>query len=144
MKKTSRRIKQNLLLLVCASVVAACGGGENQEGALDPFSVTPDSSTLTWPQDPTLPDGTPPTCGASFATRAFVNGGAAPYTIQNTAPGTLLVTDTAGNPIGRINDAAAGFDVYSLGGCFDSLIINIVDALGRQVVLQVTSEPAGQ
>jgi streptogramin lyase len=141
MKKISSRIKQNLLLLVCASVVAACGGGENQEGALDAFDVTPDASTLTWPQD--QDDTTPPVCGASFMTREFVNGGAAPYTIQNTAPGTLSVTDAAGNPIGRINDAAGSFDVYSLGGCFDSLIINVVDALGRQIDLELTSEPEG-
>jgi hypothetical protein len=140
--KISSRMNNKLLMLICASAFfVACGGGENEEGALDALRVTPTEINLTWAQDPAAPAGTPPSCGASFAGRPFVNGGAAPYTIQNTAPLSLAIRDAAGNPISRI-DAGGSFDVHTLGGCFESLSINIVDALGRQVVVDVTSQPS--
>jgi hypothetical protein len=121
-----------------------CGGGENEEGARDAFSVTPASVTLNWPQD--TDPLTPPDCPAGYAGRPFVNGGAAPYTIQNTNPTALLVVRPGANPnvdpaLGRL-DAGGAFDVYTFAGCFENLSINIVDALGRQVVLSVSSQPA--
>jgi hypothetical protein len=126
-----------------AAALVACGGGENDEGALSAFSVTPNAITLNWPQD--TDPATPPSCGAAFAGRPFVNGGAAPYTIQNTSPNALIAVRAGADPstsaaIARL-DAGGAFDVYSLGGCFDNLTINIVDALGRQVVVTVSSQP---
>jgi hypothetical protein len=136
--------KRALYAWMLAATLVACGGGENDEGALSAFSVTPNEMTLNWAQDAD-PD-TPPACGSGFVGRPFVNGGAAPYTIQNTNPGAMVAVRTGADPnttapISRL-DAGGAFDVYAFAGCFETLSINIVDALGRQVVVSVSNQPA--
>jgi hypothetical protein len=142
-KQTKRTGKRALCLGVLAAMLVACGGGENDEGALSPFSVTPNDMTLTDTTQDTDPT-TPPVCDGGFVGRAFINGGAAPYTIQNTGDGSMIVVRPGADPnagvsISRV-DAGGAIDVWAYPGCFTTLSINIVDALGRQVVLSVTSE----
>jgi hypothetical protein len=138
--------KRALCASMLAATLVACGGGENDEGALSAFSVTPNDMTLTDPDQDTDP-ATPPTCMGGYVGRAFVNGGAAPYTLQNAGPASMIPVRPGADPnveapISRL-DAGGAFDVYAFPGCFETLSINIVDALGRQVVLSVSSQPAG-
>jgi hypothetical protein len=127
-------------LALLSIAVLGCGGGEDQEGALAGFGVSPAALTVEWSQDDD--DTTPPVCGATNAGRVFINGGAGPYTLQNSHPGLVALTNSQGNTISQVDTQGGSFDVVVLGGCVDPATITVVDALGRRVTATVQNIPA--
>lgn len=149
--KKPRATIPGLLISLLALALSACGGGENEEGALSPLGISPDTIELSWAQDPAAPEGTPPFCGnvdqqgnvvPSFATRVFINGGAGPYRLQNSQPEVVFLRDQNGKSIGSVDAAGGSFDVYVGVGCVDPATVNVTDSLGREVSLTVTSAPS--
>lgn len=106
--------------------VAGCGGGADESrGGLTAFNVTPTSMTITGP------DAT--TCGSGYAGRVYVYGGAGPYTVNNTLPGVIVVSKTT------VSGPGDYFDVSVLGGCLTTIPIVVVDQLGRQATVTITT-----
>jgi len=132
-------VRRTACLLASAALLASCGGGDDEAGGPTALSITP--STLTLNVGPSLAD--PEACGEPgevyFGSEVFIYGGAGPYQIDNTQPGTLLITDRNQNPISRVGSPGGSFLVWAAGGgCLSPGQIVVVDATNRIVTLSVT------
>jgi hypothetical protein len=114
-------------LVAAAAFVSSCGGGNDTDaGSLTAFNVVPASVSLKGPNENT--------CGSGFASRVFVYGGAGPYRIDNTLPGSLAVSKAT---LDRPGDS---FDVAVLTtGCMTNIPIVVIDQVGRQTTFSVTT-----
>ncbi|CAN7477686.1 hypothetical protein [Rhizobacter sp. LjRoot28] len=120
------------LALTCAVILAACGGGSDDEsGSLSDFSVAPDSSTLTAATG--TPEGVCPPTNSSV--EIFVFGGTAPYQVANSYPQYLEVSKTV---VGK----GESFTVRYLGGCLKPGVITVVDKFQRTATVEIGYEPA--
>jgi hypothetical protein len=118
--------------MVAATVLAACGGGGDDEaGSPTAFSIVPSTVTFTAP-----PAGTSVgVCPGGGTATIFVYGGAAPYRIDNTVPDFIALST------GTVNDRGGSFTITTLGGCVSPGNIVVVDKLGNNVTLTVTTTP---
>jgi hypothetical protein len=126
-------------LLASAALLSSCGGGDDEAGAPGAFSITP--STVTLNVGPSLAD--PEACGEPgavyFASEVFVYGGAAPYRLDNTQPGTVILTDRNQNPITEVGSPGGSFLVWAAGGsCLATGQVVVVDVTNKLVTLSVT------
>jgi len=113
-------------LISTGLLLASCGGGSDADaGSLVPFNIVPTSITLTGPDANT--------CGGGYGGRVFVYGGAGPYRVDNTGAGFLAVSRTT---LDRPGDF---FEVTLGGGCMTNIQVVVIDQLGRQSTLSVTS-----
>jgi len=122
-----------------AALLIACGGGgDDKAGSPTAFSIVPDEIGLSVPDgNPDgLPQGTCYSTSGGAGGRVYVYGGAAPYRIDNTSPDYVTVDRTT------VAHRGDFFLVDFTGGCTDSAIIVIVDALDNQVQLKLTNEGA--
>jgi hypothetical protein len=112
--------------LLAAAVVASCGGGvdDNEAGAPQAFNVSPAIITVKNAKG---------TCAAGFLAEVFVYGGAAPYYLNNTVPGGLVLNKT------KVEEAGGSFTITLNGVCMDPGLINVVDKLNKQVTVSVSS-----
>lgn len=116
-------------VLALPLLVASCGGGGSDAGALTPFNVVPSEITLTGPDANT--------CGGGNAGRVFVFGGSSPYTVNNTGEGFVTVSKT------KVDRPGDFFDVTTAGICMDNIQIVVVDKLGRQATFSVSAVKGG-
>ena len=108
-------------------LVAACGGGNDDEAGeqFTEFGITPDDITLTGP---------PGSCGAGGNFIILVSGGSAPYRVVNLAPDVLTIDRT------EVAHRSETFTVNFVGGCADSVSVQVIDATGKEVTLTATNE----
>lgn len=124
-----------------AGLLAACGGGGDDEaGAPVALNIQPTTITLT---ALAAASGGPPagTCGTQTDVSAglvYIFGGAAPYKLKNTAPDRVMLDKE------EVGDRNGSFSVTYLqnGGCFDPVLIVVVDKLNNQVTLTLSNKPA--
>jgi hypothetical protein len=114
------------LALISVTVLASCGGGsdDNEAGAPQAFNVSPATISVKNAKG---------TCASGFLGEVFVYGGAAPYYINNTFPGGIILNKT------RVEEAGGSFTVTLNGVCMDPGLINVVDKLNKQVTVSVSS-----
>lgn len=125
MKRISSRAA--LSLLACAALLGACGGGGDEAGSLTEFSALPSSVTFSGAQ-----------CAQNAQFRIFVYGGAAPYRIDSPFEGIGIALDTT-----QVDHPGGSFTVTFTGAaCLDPGSVNVVDKLGRVVVVELISEEA--
>lgn len=118
-------VRAGALVSACV-LMASCGGGSDADaGSLTAFNIVPTSITLTGPDAAT--------CGAGYGGRVFVYGGAGPYRVDNTGAGFVAVSKTT---LDRPGDF---FEVTLGGGCMSNIQVVVVDQVGRQATLSVTS-----
>ena len=118
--------------LVGAAALSACGGGGDAEaGSPTAFSIVPSTVTFTAP-----PAGTSVgTCPGGGTATIYVYGGTAPYRLDNTVPDFIALNT------GTVNDRGGSFTLTTLGGCVSPGNIVVVDKLGNNVTLTVTTTP---
>lgn len=128
----SRKLIAAIPVLVAAAAMTACGGGGDAEaGSPTTFSIVPSTVTFTAP-----PVGTSVgTCPAGGTATIFVYGGAAPYRLDNTVPDFIALNT------GSVSDRGGSFTITTLGGCVSPGNIVVVDKLGNNVTLTVTTTP---
>ena len=127
--KLTRYVRTSILLAGLAILASCGGGGDDEAGAAEPFSISPTTTTATW--DPNDPDA----CGAvPNVVTVAVSGGAAPYQIGNISFPTLITVDRTTIP------KNGHFTVSFSGGCFDPGHILVVDALGRQATITLSNK----
>jgi hypothetical protein len=132
-------VRRTACLLVIVPLLVSCGGGDNEAGAPAPLSITPSTLTLNVGPNPNDPELCGDPTAVYFGSEVFVYGGAAPYRLDNTSPGTLLLTDRNHNPITRVGSPGGSFLVWAAGGgCLSPGQIVVVDATNRLVTLSVT------
>jgi hypothetical protein len=138
------RMKLNLVrrtacLLAIVPLLVSCGGGENESGAPAGLSITPSTLTLNVGPNPNDPELCGDPTQIYFGAEVFVYGGAGPYRLDNTAPGSLILTDRNQNPITRVGSTGGSFQVWAAGGgCLDPGQVVVVDSTNRLVTLNVT------
>jgi len=121
------------LVSVCGLVaLSGCGGGDDAEagGPVD-LNVVPTEVKLS------APVGTPAdTClPGDSATIVYINGGAAPYTVQST-DASVAVSKSV------VNEKGGSFTVAVLDPvCLTNIQILIKDKLNKQVNVTVSNEP---
>lgn len=127
------RLSLAAAILLAAVAVAGCGGGNDDEAGeqFTPFDITPDSLTLT------APDGSPDgVCGVAGGFLVLISGGSAPYRIVNLFPDYVTVDKTT------VAHRGETFTVGFTGGCLDPGSVVVIDAVGRELTLTLTNEPA--
>jgi hypothetical protein len=138
------RMKLNLVrrtacLLASAALLASCGGGDDEAGAPAGLSITPSTITLNVGASLADPEGCGEPGAIYFASEVFIYGGAAPYRLDNTQPGTLILTDKNQNPVSQVGSPGGSFMLWAAGGgCLDPGQVVVVDATNRLVTLTVT------
>jgi len=130
--------------VVLISVVACGGGGDDEAGSSTALSIQPSSLTTTAAASAA---GGPPTgsCSAGFAGEVFVYGGAAPYQLDNTAPGFVVLNKSqVGDRGGSFTVSYASIDSAdpTIGGCVSPTSIIVRDKLDKQVILTLNNKPA--
>jgi hypothetical protein len=128
----SKKLIAAIPMLVAAAAMTACGGGGDAEaGSPTAFSIVPSTVTFTAP-----PAGTSVgTCPAGGTATIFVYGGAAPYRLDNTVPNFIALS------AGSVSDRGGSFTITTLGGCVSPGNIVVVDKLGNNVTLTITTTP---
>jgi hypothetical protein len=116
-------------LLAGALTVSACGGGEDSEGGTTALSVVPSQLTVTW-RDST-------TCGASYAGRIFVYGGAGPYRLDNTSPDAIVLSKTT------LSGPGDFVDVSLTGRCLTTTPVVVVDSTNRTTQFTLSNVAGG-
>jgi hypothetical protein len=129
---------------VLASVVACGGGSDDEAGSPTALSIQPSSLTTTAAASAA---GGPPTgqCSSGFAGEVFVYGGAAPYQLDNTAPGLVVLNKSqVGDRGGSFTVSYASIDATdpTIGGCASPTLIVVRDKLDKQVILTLNNKPA--
>ena len=119
-------------VLAASVAMTACGGGGDAEaGSPTAFSIVPSTVTFTAP-----PAGTSVgVCPAGGTATIFVYGGAAPYQLDNTVPDFIALNT------GSVSDRGGSFTITTLGGCVSPGNIVVVDKLGHNVTLTITTTP---
>lgn len=116
-----------LALAATVAVVAGCGDNE-AAGSKEGFRIIPSEISYTGAPGSCPGDGT----AAPNKDRVYVYGGAGPYQISNTAPGTLSVSSTS------VSGPGGYFEVAPRGtGCPFSVQVIVTDELGKTVTLTV-------
>lgn len=121
-------------LVSSALLLASCGGGNNADaGSLTAFNIVPSSITLTGPDANT--------CGGGYGGRVYVYGGAGPYSINNTGGNAVGVPGSGFVTVSKtlVDRQGEFFEVTLNGGCMSNIQIVVVDQLGRQSTLSVSS-----
>ncbi len=126
-----QHIKTTVLLLAMLGLVAACGGGGDQNAGA-PTALTLSAPSITFKPGAGTPTGT---CLGGTAL-IYIYGGAAPYRIDNGAPAYMSVTPT------QVNDRGGSFTVTAGSVCLSPGIITVVDALSNIVTFTVNNNPA--
>jgi len=126
--KMNRYIRASISLLSVALLASCGGGGDDEAGAAEPYSISPATHTVTWPA------GSPTCLGDADTVVVSVFGGAAPYQIGNISYPSLITVDKTSIP------KNGSFTVSFSGGCFDPGTIVVVDALGRQATLTLANK----
>lgn len=127
-----QHIKSTVLLVATLGLLAACGGGGDQNAGA-PTALTLSTNTLTFKPPAGTPTGT---CTGGGTAQIFVYGGAAPYRIDNGFPNYVMVTPS------QVSDRGGSFTVTMVGGCLSPGSISVVDALSNIVTLTVNNNPA--
>ena len=115
-------------LIATGSLLTGCGGGGDEAGSPTAFSVSPDTSTVTWSSVAGL------ACGSTEVGTFFVYGGTAPYRLDNTSPAQVKLS------VGTVGKRGGSFTAEFIGGCVDPAIVNIYDALGHLVTLKLINK----
>jgi hypothetical protein len=124
-------LKMLVSLALSASVLAACGGGDDDEaGAPESFHAVPADVTR---KGDTAAHPDCATTDLPNAVEIFVFGGTAPYQLKNSNP-TLIVLNkqVVANP-------KESFIVSMAHGCYDPANITIVDSLNNTFTVNVHS-----
>lgn len=124
-------LKTPTALLACVAVLAACGGGgDDNAGSLTEFSVSPNEVTVT----------NDASCASAAGTQAviLVSGGAAPYHVHNSFPTAISIDKTT------VDSRGGTFTVTFQGPCVDPATVVVTDANGRQATLTLTNTDSGQ
>jgi len=115
------------LASISVAVLASCGGGgseDNEAGAPAPFNVQPSTVGVKNAKG---------TCATGLLAEVFVYGGSAPYYINNTFPGGIVVNKT------KVDDAGGSFTISLTGVCMDPGLIVVKDKLNRTATVSVSS-----
>lgn len=118
-----------LTFVASACLVTACGGGG---GSLND-GLTP---LRTEGQSVTLQSATASCPPAASGVTLYVFGGVAPYTLRNTVP------DQVGLSNNSIGSAGEGVSVRFLGGCLTSVPLVVVDKNGTTVSVPLSYLPS--
>ena len=122
------------VLLPVGLMLASCGGGSNADaGSLTAFNIVPTSITLTGPDANT--------CGAGYGGRVYVYGGAGPYRVNNSGGNAVGVPGSGFITVNKtlVDRPGEFFEVTLNGGCMTNIQVIVVDQLGRQSTLSVSS-----
>jgi hypothetical protein len=132
-------VRRTACLLASAALLASCGGGDDEAGAPAAFSITPSTVTLNVGASLADPEGCGEPGAVYFASEVFVYGGAAPYRLDNTQPGTIILTDRDHNPVTEVGSPGGSFMVWAAGGgCLATGQVVVVDVTNKLVTLTVT------
>lgn len=128
----SRKLFAAIPVLIAVAAMSACGGGgDDAAGSPTAFSIVPSEVTFTAP----LPGTSVGTCPGGGTATIFIYGGTAPYRLDNTVP-DVIALNTA-----MVGDRGGSFTITTLGGCVGPGNITVVDKLGNNVTLTVTTTP---
>jgi len=131
--------RRTACLLASAALLASCGGNPEEAGAPAGMSITPSTITLNVGASLADPEGCGEPGATYFASEVFVYGGAAPYRLDNTQPGTIILTDRNQNPITEVGSPGGSFMVWAAGGgCLATGQVVVVDVTNKLVTLTVT------
>ena len=132
-------VRRTACLLASAALLASCGGNPEEAGAPAGMSITPSTITLNVGASLADPEGCGEPGATYFASEVFVYGGAAPYRLDNTQPGTIILTDRNQNPITEVGSPGGSFMVWAAGGgCLATGQVVVVDVTIKLVTLTVT------
>jgi len=133
-------VRRTACLLASAALLASCGGNPEEAGAPAGMSITPSTITLNVGASLADPEGCGEPGATYFASEVFVYGGAAPYRLDNTQPGTIILTDRNQNPITEVGSPGGSFLLWAQpdGGCLNPGQVVIVDTTNKLVTLTVT------
>ena len=132
-------VRRTACLLASAALLASCGGNPEEAGAPAGLSITPSTITLNVGASLADPEGCGEPGAIYFASEVFVYGGAAPYRLDNTQPGTIILTDRNQNPITEVGSPGGSFMVWAAGGgCLATGQVVVVDVTNKLVTLTVT------
>jgi len=132
-------VRRTACLLASAALLASCGGNPEEAGAPAGMSITPSTITLNVGASLADPEGCGEPGATYFASEVFVYGGAAPYRLDNTQPGTIILTDRNQNPITEVGSPGGSFMVWAAGGgCLATGQVVVVDVTNKLVTLTVT------
>ena len=132
-------VRRTACLLASAALLASCGGNADEAGAPAGMSITPSTITLNVGASLADPEGCGEPGATYFASEVFVYGGAAPYRLDNTQPGTIILTDRNQNPITEVGSPGGSFMVWAAGGgCLATGQVVVVDVTNKLVTLTVT------
>jgi hypothetical protein len=115
--------------VAAALVASGCGGGDDSEGGTTALTAVPSELTVTWPDSQT--------CGASYAGRVFVYGGAGPYRLDNTSPDSVVLSKS------RLSGPGDFVDVNFTGRCLDTATIVVVDQTNRTTQFTLSNVAGG-
>jgi hypothetical protein len=102
-------------------LLASCGGGGNIGDGTIKLTTSPSKIEISSTD-----------CGYVSGPTVTVYGGVAPYRLNNPLPrGIGLSTD-------KINNAGGKFKIDTIGGCFDTLPVLILDSDGNTFEFEIT------
>jgi len=127
-----QQLKATVLLVATAGLLAACGGGGDQNAGA-PTALTLSPNTVTFKPAAGATTGT---CSGGGTAVITVLGGAAPYQIVNNFPAYVMVDKS------QVSDRGGSFTVTMVGGCLSPGTITVIDALSNFVTLTVNNNPA--
>ena len=140
----TRMLVTSAAAAVLISVVACGGGGDDDAGSPTALSIQPSSLTTT--AAASAASG-PPTgrCSSGLAGEVFIYGGAAPYQLDNTSPGIVILNKSqVGDRGGSFTVSYASIDSANpiIGGCVSPTSVIVRDKLDKQVILTLNNKPA--
>ena len=115
-------------LIATGWLLTGCGGGGDEAGSPTAFSVSPDTSTVTWTSVAGL------ACGPTLVGTFFVYGGTAPYRLDNSNPGEVTLSSPT------VGQRGGSFTASFVGGCVDPAIVTIVDSLNHVITLKLINK----